>query len=157
MYWVKASSNIYRIEDLRGRRVVLNYRSLVPLVRQMHVAIPGGLRFLTMGADESKVAELMPGAWVTTITPCSRRSNRSRLRPRIVLIRIMKERSPICATPASGRPPIKKTKTALSRARSRLTRGVHQERRRIMPATALYRYPARLGKHIDALTAAMPA
>ncbi len=118
MYWVKARSNIYRIEDLRGRRVVLNYRSLVPLdrlnrailatggltqsnvtaltaaglpegarivltgradavamgyrlplVRQMHVAIPGGLRFLTMGGDESKVAELMPGAWVTTITP----------------------------------------------------------------------------------------
>jgi len=118
MYWVKANSNIYRIEDLRDRRVVLNYRGLVPLdrlnrailatggltqsnvtaltaaglpegarivlegradavamgyrlplVKQMHAAIPGGLRFLAMGADESKVPELMPGAWVTTITP----------------------------------------------------------------------------------------
>jgi len=32
-YWVKASSPLRRLEDLRGRRVVLNYRSLVQLSR----------------------------------------------------------------------------------------------------------------------------
>ena len=32
-YWVKASSGLRRLEDLRGRRVVLNYRSLVQLSR----------------------------------------------------------------------------------------------------------------------------
>lgn len=118
MYWVRGTSGLRRIEDLRGRRVVVNYRGLVvldrlnrailasggltendvtpvttaglpegaravlegradavamgyrlPLVTQMDAAIPGGLRFLTMGADESKVAELMPGSWVTTIEP----------------------------------------------------------------------------------------
>jgi hypothetical protein len=110
MFWVRASGPIRRIEDLRGRPVVLNYRSLVPLdrlnravlataglgegdvetvtaaglpegarlvaegraeavamgyrlplVKQTHVSLPGGLRFLQLGDDESKVAELMPG------------------------------------------------------------------------------------------------
>jgi uncharacterized protein len=118
MFWVRASSGLRRIEDLRGKRVVVNYRGLVvldqlnrailasaglrdtdiepittaglddgaravqegradavamgyrlPLVTQMHAAISGGLRFLTMGADENRVAELMPGAWVDTIEP----------------------------------------------------------------------------------------
>ena len=118
MYWVRASSGLRRIEDLRGQRVVLNYRGLVvldrlnrailasggltdadvqpftaaglpegarmvlegradavatgytlPLVRQTHVGLPGGLRFLAMGADESRVPEIMPGAWVTTVEP----------------------------------------------------------------------------------------
>jgi TRAP transporter TAXI family solute receptor len=118
MFWVPASSGLRRIEDLAGRRVVLNYRSLVPLgrlnravlatgglgeqdvdavtaaglpegarlvaegradavamgyrlplVKQMHASIPGGLRFLEMGRDESKVAEIMPGAWVATVVP----------------------------------------------------------------------------------------
>ena len=118
MYWVRAKSEIYRIEDLRDQRVVINYRGLVvldqlnrailatggltdidirgitaaglpegarnvlegradavamgyrlPLVKQMHVAIAGGLRFLNMGADEARVSELMPSAWVTTISP----------------------------------------------------------------------------------------
>lgn len=118
MYWVRASSGMQRIEDLRGKRVVLNYRGLVvldrlnrailasgglsetdvvavtaaglpegaravlegradavamgyrlPLVAQMNSALPGGLRFLAMGADEEKVEEIMPGAWVSTIEP----------------------------------------------------------------------------------------
>jgi len=117
-YWVKASSGLRTLDDLRGRRVVLNYRSLVqlsrlnravlataglgegdldavtaaglpegaslvsegradavamgyrlPLVLQMHATIPGGLRFLEVGSDEAKVAEIMPGAWVETIEP----------------------------------------------------------------------------------------
>jgi TRAP transporter TAXI family solute receptor len=118
MFWVRRSSGLRRIEDLRGKRVVLNYRGLVvldrlnrailasggltesdvvaitaaglpegaravlegradavamgyrlPLVRQMNAAMPGGLRFLTMGADEAKVGEIMPGAWVATLEP----------------------------------------------------------------------------------------
>lgn len=120
MYWGRASSGLERIEELRGRRVVLNYRGLVPLdllnrailatgglterdvtpvtaaglpegaravvegradaaamgyrlplVAQTHATMPGGLRFLTLGADESRVAELLPGARVTTVTPGS--------------------------------------------------------------------------------------
>ncbi len=118
MYWVRAESGMSRVDDLRGRRVVVDYRSLVvldrlnrailasaglterdvtpvtaaglaegarlvqegradavpmgyrlPLVRQMHASLPGGLRFLTMGADEARVAETMPGAWVATVEP----------------------------------------------------------------------------------------
>lgn len=118
MYWAPASSGLQRIEDLRGKRVVLNYRGLVPLDRlnrailatgglteddvvavtaaglpegarivnegradavamgyrlplvvQMDASLRGGLRFLTMGRDESKVAELMPGAGVITVRP----------------------------------------------------------------------------------------
>jgi TRAP transporter TAXI family solute receptor len=116
MYWVRARSDLHRIEDLRGKRVVLNYRSLVvldqlnrailasgglaeddveaitaaglgegarlvlegradavamgyrlPLVKQSDASMPGGLRFLTMGREESKVPMLMPGAKVETI------------------------------------------------------------------------------------------
>lgn len=118
MFWVRAATGMRRIEDLAGRRVVLNYRSLVPLsrlnrailasggltendvtvvtaaglpegarivtegradavamgyrlplVRQTHATLPGGLRFLQMGADEAQVPRLMPGAWVETIIP----------------------------------------------------------------------------------------
>jgi len=118
MYWVRRNSGLRRIEDLKGKRVVINYRGLVvldrlnravlasgglsekdivpvtaaglpegaravlegradavamgyrlPLVTQMNSSIPGGLRFLTMGADEAKVADIMPGAWVTSLTP----------------------------------------------------------------------------------------
>jgi TRAP transporter TAXI family solute receptor len=118
MYWVRANSRMRTVEDLRGQRVVLNYRGLVPLdrlnrailasgglteddvtvvtaaglpegarlvaegradavamgyrlpvVRQMHAALPGGVRFLGMGRDESKVAEIMPGASVITVDP----------------------------------------------------------------------------------------
>jgi TRAP transporter TAXI family solute receptor len=118
MYWVKAGSEFRRVEDLRGARVVLDYRGLfvldrlnrailataglseadvsarsaaglpegarlvadgradavamgyrLPLVKQMHASIPGGLRFLRMGGDIGKVRELMPAAWVETVTP----------------------------------------------------------------------------------------
>jgi TRAP transporter TAXI family solute receptor len=120
MFWVAADSQIRRIEDLAGKRVVLNYRSLVPLdrlnravlatggltendvdavtaaglpegarlvsegradavamgyrlplVKQMYASMPGGLRFLPLGPDEGRVSELMPGAWVATVTPTS--------------------------------------------------------------------------------------
>ena len=118
MYWVKANSDLRAVEDLRDKRVVLNYRGLfvldglnrailatgglsesevsartaaglaegarlvsegradavamgyrLPLVKQMHASIPGGLRFLRMGRDESKVSQLMPAAWVETVRP----------------------------------------------------------------------------------------
>jgi hypothetical protein len=118
MFWARASSGLARVEDLRGKRVVLNYRGLVPLdrlnrailasgglteddvdvvtaaglpegarivaegradavamgyrlplVRQMDAGLPGGLRFLTMGENEARVAELMPGASVITVDP----------------------------------------------------------------------------------------
>lgn len=117
-YWVRASSGLRRIEDLRARRVVLDYRGLVPLgrlnrailatgglgeadvtpvtaaglpegarivtegradavamgyqlplVAQTHAALSGGLRFLAMGRDESRVAAIMPGAGVITVEP----------------------------------------------------------------------------------------
>ena len=118
MYWVRADAPIRRLEDLRGRRVVLNYRGLVPLDRlnravlataglgeadvvpvtaaglpegarlvaegradavamgyrlplvlQAHASLPDGLRFLALGSDEGKVADMMPGAWAATVTP----------------------------------------------------------------------------------------
>lgn len=118
MFWVKAASGLRRVEDLRGRRVVMSYRGLVvldrlnrailasgglseddvepvtaaglpegarivqegradavamgyrlPLVRQTHTSLPGGLRFLTMGTDTARVPEIMPGAWVETVEP----------------------------------------------------------------------------------------
>ncbi|MBN1240064.1 MAG: TAXI family TRAP transporter solute-binding subunit [Gammaproteobacteria bacterium] len=118
MFWVRADGPIRRLEDLEGRRVVLNYRGLVPLDRlnravlatagltesdvepvtaaglpegarlvaegraeavamgyrlplvlQTHATLPRGLRFLSLGADEGKVAEIMPGAWADTVTP----------------------------------------------------------------------------------------
>ena len=118
MYWTRASAGLTRIEDLRGKRVVVNYRGLVgldqlmrailatgglteadiepittaglgegaravqegradavamgyrlPLVSQMQASIPGGVRFLTLGADEDRLGELMPGAWADTIEP----------------------------------------------------------------------------------------
>ena len=118
MYWTRANERIERIEDLRGRRVVVNYRGLVgldllnrailatgglsdtdvepvtsaglvegaravlegradavamgyrlPVVSQMNAAIPGGIRFLTMGADESRLSADLPGTWVATLAP----------------------------------------------------------------------------------------
>jgi TRAP transporter TAXI family solute receptor len=118
MFWTRASDGLTRIEDLRGRRVVVNYRGLVgldllnrailatggltdadiepvtvaglgegaravlegradavamgyrlPLITQMHASIPGGLRFLTMGDDEQRLSDAMPGAWVDQIGP----------------------------------------------------------------------------------------
>jgi uncharacterized protein len=118
MFWVRADGSIRSLADLRGRRVVLNYRGLVPLdrlnravlataglgdadvqsvtaaglpegarlvaegradavamgyrlplVKQMHASLPAGLRFLELGADESKIAGMMPGAWAATVAP----------------------------------------------------------------------------------------
>lgn len=118
MFWARANDDLHRVEDLRGRRVVVNYRGLVgldllnrailstggltesdivpvttaglvegaravlegradavamgyrlPVVSQMHAAIPGGLRFVTMGEDESRLAQNLPGAWVDTLSP----------------------------------------------------------------------------------------
>lgn len=118
MYWARAGSEFRRVGDLRGARVVLDYRGLfvldrlnrailataglseadvsarsaaglpegarlvadgradavamgyrLPLVKQMHASIPGGLRFLAMGDDIDKVHDLMPAAWVETVTP----------------------------------------------------------------------------------------
>ena len=118
MYWVRASSGMRSIDDLRGKRVVLDYRSLVvlgrlnrailataglgegdveavtvaglvegarallegrvdavatgyqlPVVRQTHVGVSGGIRFLTMGRDEAALARSLPGGSVTTLAP----------------------------------------------------------------------------------------
>jgi hypothetical protein len=118
MYWSRADEGLRTVADLAGRRVVLNYRGLVPLdrlnrailatgglteddviavtaaglpegarlvaegradavamgyrlplVRQMHASIPGGLRFLTLGPAEHRVAEIMPGAGVIGVDP----------------------------------------------------------------------------------------
>ena len=44
MYWVRASSDLYRIEDLEGSRVVINYRGLVGLDRlNRAILATGGL------------------------------------------------------------------------------------------------------------------
>jgi TRAP transporter TAXI family solute receptor len=42
MYWVRAESGLERVEDLRGRRVVLDYRSLVPLGRLNRAILASG-------------------------------------------------------------------------------------------------------------------
>ncbi|HMB73716.1 MAG TPA: hypothetical protein VKQ06_09105, partial [Gammaproteobacteria bacterium] len=51
----------------RADAVAMGYR--LPLVSQMHASIPGGVRFLSMGESEDRLAEMMPGAWVDTIEP----------------------------------------------------------------------------------------
>lgn len=114
MYIVRGDSDLYRIEDLRDRRVVVSIRAnraLEFLFRailatgglsgtdfdeiavggladgmrlltegrvdaaaigvdtahalQAHATIDGGVRYLTMGQDESRLSELMPGAKVS--------------------------------------------------------------------------------------------
>jgi hypothetical protein len=42
MYWVRADSGLERVEDLAGRRVVLNYRGLVPLDRLNRAILASG-------------------------------------------------------------------------------------------------------------------
>jgi uncharacterized protein len=51
----------------RADAVAMGYR--LPLVKQMHASIPGGLRFLEMGADPSRVTALMPGTRIATVSP----------------------------------------------------------------------------------------
>jgi TRAP transporter TAXI family solute receptor len=118
MYMVRADSDIRRIEDLRGRNVVIEFRAIaamgqlhtgilatggltpddvnpvivaglpesmdmlsqgradaVPtgintaLALQVNASIPSGIRYITMGADEPRLAEIMPGAAPVTIEP----------------------------------------------------------------------------------------
>jgi hypothetical protein len=45
----------------------MGYR--LPVVKQMHATMPGGLRFLRMGEDETRVAQMMPAASVQTVRP----------------------------------------------------------------------------------------
>src|SRR5690606_14220834 len=116
MYMVRAESGLTRIEDLRGRRVVIAFRAnaaleqlhtamlatggltpndVTPVVvaglpdamrmltegradavptgldtalsLQVHSSVPGGVRYLTMGEDEAKLAAGMPGAAPVTV------------------------------------------------------------------------------------------
>ncbi len=118
MYMVRADSGLRRVEDLRGKRVVITFRAnaalaqlhkgilatgglgeddVVPLtvaglpeamrlltegradavptgldtalVLQVHSSLPGGIRYLTLGADEAKLPEVMPGSQALTVTP----------------------------------------------------------------------------------------
>jgi TRAP transporter TAXI family solute receptor len=118
MYMVRADSNLYRIEDLRDKRVVVTFRAnaaleqlhrgilatggldlddvnamtvggltdamtalqdgsadAVPtglgtaLTLQVDSALPDGIRYLTMGEDEARLAEIMPGTRVITVEP----------------------------------------------------------------------------------------
>lgn len=118
MFMVRADSEFYRIEDLRGQRVVVTFRAnaaleqlhrgilatgglelgdiepmtvagLTEAVRalqegradavpiglgtalslQVDSALPDGIRYLTMGQDESRLAQVMPGTRIITIEP----------------------------------------------------------------------------------------
>lgn len=120
MYIVRADSGMRRVEDLRGQRVVIDYRAMAALKQlhtailatggltpedvepvvvaglpegirmltegradavptgidtalalQAHSSIPGGIRYITMGADEDKLAEGMPGSLPVTAEPGS--------------------------------------------------------------------------------------
>lgn len=117
-FMVRADSDLYRIEDLRGQRVVVRFRANVAL-EQLHrgilatagldfddveamtvaglgeaatalregradavpigigtalgmetnAALSDGIRYLTMGQNEARLAEVMPGTRVITIQP----------------------------------------------------------------------------------------
>jgi TRAP transporter TAXI family solute receptor len=118
MYMVAANSDLRRVEDLRGRPVVITFRANAAL-EQLHTAIlatggltpadvspvtvaglpeamrmltegraeavptglntaltlqvnsslSGGIRYITMGRDEARLAEGMPGSSVITVSP----------------------------------------------------------------------------------------
>ena len=120
MFMVRADSDLVRVEDLRGRRVVVTFRANVAL-EQLHrgilatgglgvddidamtvagvpqavaalqegradavpiglgtalglqadAALPGGTRYLTMGANEARLFEIMPGTRIVTVGPQS--------------------------------------------------------------------------------------
>ncbi|HEY5666923.1 MAG TPA: TAXI family TRAP transporter solute-binding subunit [Gammaproteobacteria bacterium] len=117
-FMVRADSDLYRVEDLRGQRVVVRFRANVAL-EQLHrgilatgglgfddveamtvaglgeaatalregradavpigigtalgmetnAALSDGIRYLTMGQDEARLAEVMPGTRVVTVAP----------------------------------------------------------------------------------------
>lgn len=118
MFMVRGDSNLRRIEDLAGRRVVVTFTAnaalaqlhrgilatgglelddIVPLTvaglpeamaavqegradaaptglgtalsLQVDSALPGGIRYLTMGQDEARLPEIMPGTRTITIEP----------------------------------------------------------------------------------------
>jgi TRAP transporter TAXI family solute receptor len=118
MFMVRADSGLKRIEDLRGKRVVVTFRANAALEQlhrgilatggldfdaiepmtvagvpeavsalqegradavpiglgtalgmQVDAALPAGIRYLTMGRDEARLAEIMPGTRVVTIEP----------------------------------------------------------------------------------------
>lgn len=118
MYMVRADSDMYSIEDLRGKRVVVTFRANAALEQlhtgilatggltlddvqvltvaglpeamrlltegradavptglntalslQVHSSLPKGIRYLTMGTDEARLAEIMPGTRVVTVEP----------------------------------------------------------------------------------------
>jgi len=122
MFMVRADSELYRIEDLRNKRVVVTFRANAALAQlhrgilatgglditdvepvtvaglpeamaalqegradavptglgtalslQVNSALPDGIRYLTMGADERRLAEVMPGTRVITIQPAANR------------------------------------------------------------------------------------
>lgn len=120
MFMVRADSGLRRIEDLRGKRVVVTFRANAAL-EQLHRGIlatggldlddveaitvaglreamtalqegradavptglgtalslevdanlPEGVRYLTMGSDEARLGEIMPGTRIVTIAPGS--------------------------------------------------------------------------------------
>lgn len=55
------------VSEGRADAVAMGHR--LPIVAQMHASVPGGIRFLPIGPNEDRVAELMPGARVETFTP----------------------------------------------------------------------------------------
>jgi TRAP transporter TAXI family solute receptor len=118
MYMVRADSEIERVEDLRGRDVVIAFRAIAALEQlhtgilatggltpqdvnpvvvaglpeamrmltegraeavptgintalalQVNASLPNGIRYITMGADEARLAQVMPGAVPMTIEP----------------------------------------------------------------------------------------
>jgi TRAP transporter TAXI family solute receptor len=118
MYMVRADSGIQRVEDLRGKRVVITFRAnaaleqlhtgilatggLTPddvesvivaglpeamrmltegradavptglntaLALQVNSTLPGGIRYITMGSNEARLSEIMPGSAPVTIMP----------------------------------------------------------------------------------------
>jgi uncharacterized protein len=118
MYMVRADSDIYSVEDLRDRRVVVTFRANAALAQlhrailatgglteddvrsitvaglpdamrlltegradavptgldtalalQVHSSLSQGIRYITLGQDEARLSEIMPGATPTTATP----------------------------------------------------------------------------------------
>jgi TRAP transporter TAXI family solute receptor len=118
MFMVRADSDLTRIEDLRGQRVVVTFRANAALEQlhrgilatggldlddiqpmtvaglpeamaalqegradavptglntalslQVDAALPDGIRYLTMGQDEARLKEIMPGTRIITVAP----------------------------------------------------------------------------------------